>query len=42
MEGVELLTLPSGPYSFEVKARDRDFKEDPTPASVTFTVVPPV
>ncbi|MDP6776508.1 MAG: triple tyrosine motif-containing protein, partial [Candidatus Latescibacteria bacterium] len=34
--------LPSGKHTFEVKARDRDFNEDPTPASVTFTVVPPV
>ena len=36
------LALASGDHTFEVKARDRDFNEDPTPASVTFTVVPPV
>ena len=35
-------TLPSGEHTFEVKARDRDFNEDPTPARVTFTVLPPV
>ncbi len=34
--------LPSGRHRFEVKARDRDFNEDPTPAVVRFTVVPPV
>ena len=37
-----LLTLASGEHAFEVKARDRDFNEDPTPAAVRFTVVPPV
>ncbi len=37
-----LLTLPSGQHTFEVKARDRDFNEDPTPAAVRFTVVPPI
>ncbi len=34
--------LPSGGHTFEVKARDRDFNEDPTPAVVQFTVIPPV
>ncbi len=34
--------VPGGKHVFEVKARDRDFNEDPTPASVVFTVVPPV
>jgi len=34
--------LPSGNHKFEVVARDRDFNEDPTPAVVVFTVVPPV
>ena len=34
--------LPSGNHTFEVKARDRDFNEDPTPATVTFTVTPHV
>ncbi len=41
-KSVILETLPSGKHTFEVKARDRDFHEDPTPASVSFTVVPPV
>jgi len=35
-------TLNPGDHHFEVKARDRDFNEDPTPATVMFTVVPPV
>ena len=34
--------LPSGNHTFEVKARDRDFNEDPAPAAMHFTVVPPV
>ena len=34
--------LSSGDHTFEVKARDRDFNVDPTPASMTFTVIPPV
>ena len=33
--------LPSGRHTFEVKARDRDFNEDLTPALLQFTVVPP-
>ncbi|MCZ6633993.1 MAG: hypothetical protein O7G87_11355, partial [bacterium] len=37
-----LLTLPSGDHIFAVKARDRDFNEDPIPAIVHFTVLPPV
>ena len=37
-----LEALPGGRHTFEVKARDRDFNEDPTPATVTFTVLPPV
>jgi len=36
------LSLASGSHLFEVKARDRDFNEDPTPTQVHFTVVPPV
>jgi len=36
------LALNSGDHTFEVKARDRDFNVDPTPASVAFVVVPPV
>ena len=35
-------SMPSGQHIFEVKARDRDFNEDPTPAALRFTVVPPV
>ena len=34
--------LSSGRHRFEVKARDRDFNEDPTPAVAHFTVVEPV
>ncbi len=34
--------LPAGNHTFEVKTRDGDFNEDPTPARVAFTVVPPV
>ncbi len=34
--------LPSGKHIFQVKARDRDFNVDPTPAVVHFTVVPPL
>ncbi|MDA0748064.1 MAG: hypothetical protein O2954_16195, partial [bacterium] len=37
-----LLALPAGLHTFEVKARDLDFNEDPTAASFRFTVVPPV
>lgn len=34
--------LDSGEHTFEVKARDRAFNEDPTPAIVHFVVVPQV
>ncbi|MBT3602496.1 MAG: response regulator [Candidatus Latescibacteria bacterium] len=37
-----LLALSSGKHRFEVKARDRDFNEDLTPATIHFSVVPPV
>jgi two-component system NtrC family sensor kinase len=36
------LSLSSGGHTFEVRARDRDFNIDPTPAVMRFTVVPPV
>ena len=36
------LSLPSGDHTFEVRARDRDFNEDPTPAQVRFAVLAPV
>lgn len=35
-------SLPSGDYRLEVRARDLDFNIDPTPASVSFQVQPPV
>ena len=35
-------SVSSGKHVFEVKARDRDFNEDPTPAAARFTVLPPV
>jgi len=35
-------SLPSGDYTFEVRARDGDFNEDTSPAQVLFIVVPPV
>lgn len=37
-----LLSLPSGDHLFQVRARDRAFNIDPTPARWAFTVVPPV
>ena len=40
-ESQVFFSLPGGDHSFEVRARDRDFNVDPTPASVRFTVVPP-
>ncbi|MCJ7812668.1 PAS domain-containing protein, partial [bacterium] len=36
------LSLNSGDYNLEVRARDGGFNSDPTPASVQFTVMPPV
>ena len=36
------LDLPHGRHLLEVRARDRDFNVDPTPASVQFTVIAPI
>ena len=36
------LSLPSGEHAFQVKSRDRDLNEDPSPATMAFTVIPPV
>ena len=36
------LALSSGRHTFEVKSRDLDFNEDPNPAVLSFTVLPPV
>ena len=35
------LSLPSGNHTFEVRARDRAMNIDPTPAEISFYVVPP-
>jgi len=40
-QGYLFLSLPAGPHTFEVRARDRDFNVDPTPATHTFTVPSP-
>jgi signal transduction histidine kinase len=34
--------LPTGKNTFEVKARDLDLNEDPTPAAIHFSVTPPI
>lgn len=39
---VTLNGLADGDYTFEVKARDLDMNEDASPATVQFTVLPPV
>ena len=39
---VVLTSLASGGHTLQVKARDRDYNEDATPAIARFTVVPPV
>lgn len=35
-------TLPPGAHRLQVRARDRDYNVDPTPAVLEFTVLPPV
>ena len=37
-----LLDVPDGRHTFEVRAQDRDFNIDPTPARIEFRVVPPI
>ncbi|MEM9157983.1 MAG: ATP-binding protein [Verrucomicrobiota bacterium] len=36
------LDLSAGNYSFQVRARDRDWNVDPTPATVSFSVIAPL
>jgi signal transduction histidine kinase/DNA-binding response OmpR family regulator/ligand-binding sensor domain-containing protein len=36
------LSLPSGSHTFEVRARNLDLNVDPTPAKVSFYVIPPI
>lgn len=40
--GNAFFSLPSGSHRLEVRARDRDFNIDPTPASLDFKVLPPI
>jgi signal transduction histidine kinase len=35
-------SLPSGPHRLQVRARDQDFTVAPTPATMSFVVLPPV
>jgi len=39
---ITLLNIKNGDYVFEVRARDIDFNIDPSPARVSFEVLPPV
>lgn len=36
------LSLPSGDHTFEVRARDSDLNVDPTPAKISFYIIPPI
>lgn len=40
--GAQLPSLDSGTHTIQVRARDADFNTDPTPATMTFQVLPPV
>lgn len=40
--GYLFLSIPPGSHTFEVRARDRDFNVDPTPAIHRFVVEPPL
>ena len=40
--GRTFLNLSGGNYKFEVRARDHDFNVDPSPARISFLVLPPV
>lgn len=40
--GHAFFALPPGPHRLEVRARDRDFNVDPSPATMDFVVLPPV
>jgi len=42
LKNITLLELESGNHTFQVRARDRDFNVDATPAVILFVVVPPV
>ena len=39
---LQLLDVATGDHTFQVRARDRDGNVDPTPASISFVVIPPI
>lgn len=39
---IALLDLPHGDYTLEVRARDQDLNVDPSPATASFRVIPPL